>query len=171
MLCIISISTSCIFRPYSAVQYYDITLPTAENDNLPEIKIPIVLTKGPYRTKMVYRNNKRELYFDDKHRWSQTPENLLKKYLELTFLKNDMSENKPYKLNIEILLFEINQDNKETIFAAKYTIITPSGIEKNYSIKLKKDMPAINASVFAENISEIFKDFSNTIKENIKQIK
>ena len=171
MLVLITITTSCIFRPPYTVKYYDIDLPKSNNNNTIDVTFPIVTTKGPYRTKMVCRKNKRDLYFDDINRWSQPPENLLKKYLELSFLKNTMSNTKPYKVYIEILLCELNQDTKEVIFAAKYKIKSPTGKEEQYAIRVQKKKQEINADVFADSMSEIFKEFAEKIKLQIKKMK
>ena len=170
MLTLVTITTSCIFRPPSTIKYYDINLPKPDNGNTIDVTFPIITTKGPYRTKMVWRKNKRDLYFDDMNRWTQSPDNLLKKYLELSFLKNTMSKSKPYKVYIEILLCEFNQDTKEVIFVAKYKIKSPNGKEQQYAIRLQRKNKEINADVFADSMSEIFKEFADKIKLQIKQM-
>jgi hypothetical protein len=171
-LLLLLITTSCIFRPYQQVDYYDIvTKPAEEASTQPNVDFPLVTVQGPFRTKMVFRITKHKIMFDEFNRWSQTPDSLLKRYMEQSFPKNPKNEKKPFKVTVKILNIEGDRFNKKTVFSAEYTIKTPNGIIKEYSFSKDQKSENLTPEVLADNTAAAFSELATSIRKNILNLK
>jgi len=165
-------TTSCIFRPYQQVNYYDIaSLSPDGNPQAPNVEFPLVTVQGPFRTKMVFRIAKHKVIFDEFNRWSQAPDSLLRRFLEQCFPKNPENSKKPYKVTVDILNIEGDRFNKRTVFTADYTIKAPDGTVREYSFSKEQKAENLTPEVFADNIASAFSELSESIRKNIEKQK
>jgi hypothetical protein len=120
---------------------------------------------------MVFRIARHKVIFDEFNRWSQTPDSLLRRFLEQCFPKNPENSKKPYKVTVDILNIEGDRFNKRTVFTADYTIKAPDGTVREYSFSKEQKAENLTPEVFADNIASAFSELSESIRKNIEKQK
>lgn len=169
----ILILTGCVFstEPYRGVRHHDLGIPPVRNPDGPTVQINKFKINGPYIFKMVFRADNNELKINDYDKWAQVPEQMLGRYLKMTFSGKDKTEPpESFTVSGTILAFEGNRITRNAIMTIEYTIKKNQGKNrvKTFCETFTESMPEVNSSNLAAAMSKNAERLTDRIYEEIK---
>ena len=171
----VCVMTSCVLSPttFRVVKYHDLGNPDMINTKGPYVDFSRLTLNGPYKTKMVFRAKNNQLVINEYHKWAQTPDALLGRYLSLAFRGQPESDSvKSYSIKGMILAFEADEETSKAVLMIEYTIVEPyQGKKKSFSKTFTADMKEKKPGYLAAAMAEIAADLAEQLKKDMLEMK
>lgn len=175
LIFVLGFVTSCVLSPtpFREVKYHDLGNPEAINEQGPFVEFSRWTLNGPYKTKMVFRGANNQLIINEYHKWAQTPDALLGRYLTLAFRGRPESDSvKRYIVKGSILAFEANQEKSQAVLMIEYSIVDPyQGKKKSFSRTLTAEMAEVRPESLAGAMSKIADNLAGQLKKDMLGMK
>lgn len=172
---IAGILTSCVLTPnqFHEVKYHDLGNPLEINQGGPYVEFDKFTINGPYKTKMVFRAGNNELLINEYHRWAQSPESMIGRYLAIAFRSKPPGEDiKKYSVKGEILVFEADEEKSQANLIIEYTIMEPyQGRKKSFSRTFTEDLEKVKPQQLATGMSAIAVKLAEQLKKDMLGMK
>ena len=187
-VCLLLAATGCgIFsffdtEPYRPVSYFDIGSPKNLSPTGLKVQIMPFVAEGPYDTPMVFKTGAYCVQFDQYNRWSQFPNNMLRRYFELYLndpsTEADFSAVPKYSLSATIVNFEGSlapsgaEAGNEAVLTLNVSVqdYTNGKLLWNKLFHEVAPMPSRSAQSFAQAMSEAVAKVAPKVKDKILEL-
>lgn len=168
--------------PYHPVSYFDIGAPKNLSPTGLKVQIQPFVSEGPYDPPMVFKSGPYSVQFDQYNRWSQFPNNMLRRYFELYLndpsTEADFSAIPKYSLSATLVNFEgvLTPDGSEVGNQAVLSLNVSVQDYANGKLLWTKlfhevaPMPSRSAQSFAQAMAEAVAKVAPKVKDKLLEL-
>ena len=169
------IVSGCSFLPTPSnrpINYYDIGFPGKTYHTGANLVINPLTGRAGQELRMVFRDSSNRIKFDTFNRWSCSPNELVRRFLQLA-LKDKSDSTPDLAVRGEIIRFDGSLNKKCVNLVIKFTLTPPSDNDNILSQKIYKTtvpVTEIKATAYAEAMSSAMNTITGKLAEDIKQL-
>ncbi len=167
--CIINI-TGCIFAPEHKVSTFDLGIPKPLTPQNTRIYIMPFMNNTETAYQMVYRIGEYQIEKDPYNRWIKTPGIMITAFLRDAFRCHG-TQNYDYTVFGEVILFEINLQEKCVVLSTNYRIKNKSNFLLKREVSFKEYFTEASPENFAKAMSKAAGMLAESIRDDLIKLK